>query len=94
VDNPTAAKAAIAVGNDRISTYGWKALAGSVIGYSMDGFDMLDKNLGLIERANGHEGHKRRRQAHREHATPSDPGQEQRRNERSQENSRLPPDAT
>jgi benzoate transport len=26
---------------DRVSTYGWKALAGSVIGYSMDGFDML-----------------------------------------------------
>lgn len=25
----------------RVSTYGWKALAGSVIGYSMDGFDML-----------------------------------------------------
>jgi MFS family permease len=41
VDNPTAAKAAIAGGNDRISAYGWKALAGSVIGYSMDGFDML-----------------------------------------------------
>src|SRR5262249_22687612 len=26
---------------DRVSVYGWKALAGSVIGYSMDGFDML-----------------------------------------------------
>jgi MFS family permease len=26
---------------DRITCYGWKALAGSVIGYSMDGFDML-----------------------------------------------------
>jgi MFS family permease len=26
---------------DRVSAYGWKALAGSVIGYSMDGFDML-----------------------------------------------------
>lgn len=26
---------------DRVTTYGWKALAGSVIGYSMDGFDML-----------------------------------------------------
>jgi MFS family permease len=26
---------------DRVSTYRWKALAGSVIGYSMDGFDML-----------------------------------------------------
>ena len=26
---------------DRVDAYGWKALAGSVIGYSMDGFDML-----------------------------------------------------
>src|SRR5258708_34848115 len=26
---------------DRVTAYGWKALAGSVIGYSMDGFDML-----------------------------------------------------
>lgn len=26
---------------DRVTPYGWKALAGSVIGYSMDGFDML-----------------------------------------------------
>src|SRR5215467_12212428 len=26
---------------DRVTSYGWKALAGSVIGYSMDGFDML-----------------------------------------------------
>ena len=26
---------------ERVSTYGWKALAGSVIGFSMDGFDML-----------------------------------------------------
>ena len=25
----------------RVTAYGWKALAGSVIGYSMDGFDML-----------------------------------------------------
>jgi MFS family permease len=27
--------------DDRVTSYGWKALAGSVIGYSMDGFDML-----------------------------------------------------
>src|SRR5260370_1519016 len=27
--------------DDRVTAYGWKALAGSVIGYSMDGFDML-----------------------------------------------------
>ena len=27
--------------DDRVSAYGWKALAGSVIGFSMDGFDML-----------------------------------------------------
>lgn len=26
---------------DRVTVYGWKALAASVIGYSMDGFDML-----------------------------------------------------
>jgi MFS family permease len=26
---------------DKVSVYGWKALAGSVIGFSMDGFDML-----------------------------------------------------
>ncbi len=28
-------------GEDRVTVYGWKALAGSVIGYAMDGFDML-----------------------------------------------------
>jgi MFS family permease len=26
---------------DRVTAYGWKALVGSVVGYSMDGFDML-----------------------------------------------------
>jgi MFS family permease len=26
---------------DRVTVYGWQALAGSVIGYAMDGFDML-----------------------------------------------------
>lgn len=26
---------------DRVTVYGWKALAGSVIGYAMDGFDLL-----------------------------------------------------
>jgi predicted MFS family arabinose efflux permease len=26
---------------DQVTVYGWKALAGSVIGYAMDGFDML-----------------------------------------------------
>ena len=26
---------------DRVTVYGWKALAGSVIGFAMDGFDML-----------------------------------------------------
>jgi hypothetical protein len=26
---------------DRVTVYGWKALAGSVIGYSMDGFDQM-----------------------------------------------------
>src|SRR5215470_5399867 len=27
--------------HERVTAYGWKALAGSVIGYSMDGFDLL-----------------------------------------------------
>jgi MFS family permease len=31
----------IAVADDRVTAYGWKALAGSVVGYCMDGFDML-----------------------------------------------------
>jgi MFS family permease len=35
------AKTEIALGSERVSSYGWKALAGSVIGFSMDGFDML-----------------------------------------------------
>jgi len=26
---------------DTVTVYGWKALAGSVIGYAMDGFDLL-----------------------------------------------------
>src|SRR2546422_11758541 len=26
---------------DRVTAYGWEALAGSVIGYSMDGFDQM-----------------------------------------------------
>jgi MFS family permease len=28
-------------GRDTVTAYGWKALAGSVIGYAMDGFDLL-----------------------------------------------------
>src|SRR6516225_2619393 len=28
-------------GEDRVTLYGWSAVAGSVIGYSMDGFDLL-----------------------------------------------------
>jgi MFS family permease len=36
-----AATAQTAGAGDRVTVYGWKALAGSVIGYSMDGFDML-----------------------------------------------------
>jgi len=32
---------AIPAGDDKVSAYGWKALAGSVIGYAMDGFDLL-----------------------------------------------------
>jgi len=33
--------ALISGAQDRVTRYGWKALAGSVIGYSMDGFDLL-----------------------------------------------------
>src|SRR5215468_10426865 len=29
------------IAEDRVTAYGWKALAGSVIGYAMDGFDLL-----------------------------------------------------
>ena len=35
------ALAASAADNDKVTAYGWKALAGSVIGYAMDGFDLL-----------------------------------------------------
>ena len=31
----------VAPAGEQVSRYGWKALAGSVIGFSMDGFDML-----------------------------------------------------
>jgi len=31
----------IVVEEDRVTAYGWKALAGSVVGYGLDGFDML-----------------------------------------------------
>ncbi len=36
-----AATAQTAGADGRVTAYGWKALAGSVIGYSMDGFDLL-----------------------------------------------------
>jgi hypothetical protein len=32
--------AAISGAEDRVTPYGWKALAGSVLGYAMDGFDL------------------------------------------------------
>jgi benzoate transport len=41
VDSSIAAIADILDSNNRVSAYGWKALAGSVIGYAMDGFDLL-----------------------------------------------------
>ena len=31
----------VVVPQDIVTAYGWKVLAGSVIGYCMDGFDML-----------------------------------------------------
>jgi predicted MFS family arabinose efflux permease len=33
--------AQIPVADESVTAYGWKALAGSVLGFSMDGFDML-----------------------------------------------------
>jgi MFS family permease len=36
-----AAAAGIPSTDTRVTSYGWKALAGSVVGYSMDGFDLL-----------------------------------------------------
>jgi MFS family permease len=41
VDSSIAATAEIVSSNSRVTAYGWKALAGSVIGYAMDGFDLL-----------------------------------------------------
>jgi len=38
---PELAIAAKAGAADVVTAYGWKALAGSVIGYCMDGFDLL-----------------------------------------------------
>jgi hypothetical protein len=36
--------------DERVSAYGWKALAGSVIGFSLDGFGMLIQlTIGLSE---------------------------------------------
>ena len=32
---------AVAAKSDQVSSYGWKALAGSTVGYAMDGFDLL-----------------------------------------------------
>src|SRR5262249_39081959 len=33
---------------DKVTAYGWKALAGSVIGYSMDGFDQMILGFMLV----------------------------------------------
>ena len=41
MDSSIAAIADILDSNNRVTVYGWKALAGSVIGYAMDGFDLL-----------------------------------------------------
>jgi len=39
--NALATPASSMVAQGRLTAYSWKALAGSVIGYCMDGFDML-----------------------------------------------------
>lgn len=41
VSNAIAATAPPAGAADRVTVYGWKALSGSLIGYAMDGFDLL-----------------------------------------------------
>jgi MFS family permease len=41
VSNTFAPTAGVVVVENKVTVYGWKALAGSVIGYAMDGFDML-----------------------------------------------------
>jgi hypothetical protein len=41
VSGTLAPVAQIVSAQDRVTVYGWKALAGSVIGYAMDGFDLL-----------------------------------------------------
>jgi hypothetical protein len=41
MSSTVAAAAAIRNTDSRVTSYGWKALAGSVVGYSMDGFDLL-----------------------------------------------------
>jgi expansin (peptidoglycan-binding protein) len=41
VSNTFVPTAGIVGAEDSVTVYGWKALAGSVIGYAMDGFDML-----------------------------------------------------
>ena len=35
--------------SEKVSRYGWKALAGSTVGYAMDGFDLL-RNIRSSER--------------------------------------------
>jgi MFS family permease len=41
VNNASPAHAQIALAQEVVTPYAWKALAGSVMGFSMDGFDML-----------------------------------------------------
>src|ERR1700716_179703 len=41
VSSASAVRAHIDLAKASVTRYGWKALAGSVIGFSMDGFDML-----------------------------------------------------
>src|SRR2546427_764306 len=41
VDSTFAQATRTAEAEDRVTVYGWEALAGSVIGYSMDGFDQM-----------------------------------------------------
>src|SRR5262249_60367156 len=41
LDKSIVATAEVVGSSNRVTAYGWKALAGSVIGYALDGFDLL-----------------------------------------------------
>ena len=48
VGDTLARPAQIVLAEEKLNAYSWKALAGSVIGYCMDGFDMLILGFMLV----------------------------------------------